>query len=395
MYPVLFAGYLWILSAAILAYTRAVNKRFRERLILLTVSLSALLLMVSSKHLVYVFDLHPAWLLLSLAIAPVAITTIAFQIIEFNNRNAKIIASEAVLFSIGMLLLSMLFVTSLQDVVIITSLTFVLLIVLGMLFVHSMQHEIHQQTEIEKLLGGLSRANQKLSSMDKQKSEFVSIASHQLRSPLTAIRGYASMLLEGSFGTFPQKARKPLEHIEMSAGMMALSIEDYLNVSRIESGNMNYDYSDFNLHEFTVNICDDLRGEATRSGLLLLCRSDLTGDPIVHADRGKTQQILHNLIHNALKYTHRGTITVFIHETAEMILVDVVDSGIGMSEETQQNIFQKFQRAQPAQSINVHGTGLGLYVAKRMAVAMGGDITGYSDGEGMGSRFTFSLPRSI
>ncbi len=396
VYLVLFALFLWMVTKFIMAYQQHARADARYRYLVLGTALTTVLAVVSGKHITLLLELDAMWLLLAIFLVPLAVVAITFQIVEFESRNAKVIATEAVLFGIGILLLSLLFVDHMSDVALIAGLAFVLLLILGMLFVDLIRHEIHQQTEIEKLLKGLSRANRKLSTMDKQKSEFVSIASHQLRSPLTAIRGYASMLLEGSFGKFPQKAKKPLAHIEESAGMMALSIEDYLNVSRIESGNMKYDYTDFNLLDLTTHVCDDLRSEATRAGLLLLCKDDLSVQPIVHADKGKVQQILHNLLHNALKYTPKGTITVYVHDgDDQMINVEIIDTGIGMSEETQHSIFQKFERASAAQSINVQGTGLGLYVAKRMAQVMGGDITGYSDGEGKGSHFILSLPRKL
>ena len=271
---------------------------------------------------------------------------------------------------------------------------FIVTAIVGILLIRNVNKEIQNRLEIEKLMAGLARANRRLQAMDKQKSEFVSIASHQLRSPLTAIRGYASMLLEGSYGTFPSKAQKPLETIAESARMMASSIEDYLSVSRIESGNMKFDYSDFRLDEQAERVTDSLRQEATRSGLLLLFKKDLTSRSVVHADQGKVEQILHNLINNALKYTPKGSITVFLHDDtkAEKIFVEVIDTGIGMSEATQENIFHKFQRADNASSVNVHGTGLGLYVAKRMANEMKGDVCGFSEGEGKGSHFILELP---
>lgn len=271
---------------------------------------------------------------------------------------------------------------------------FIVTAIVGILLIRNVNKEIHNRLEIKKLMAGLARANRRLQAMDKQKSEFVSIASHQLRSPLTAIRGYASMLLEESYGKFPPKAQKPLETIAESARMMAISIEDYLSVSRIESGNMKFDYSDFKLDEQAERVTDSLRQEATRSGLLLLFKKDLTSKSVVHADQGKVEQILHNLINNALKYTPKGSITVFLHDDtkAKRIFVEVIDTGIGMSEATQENIFHKFQRANNASSVNVHGTGLGLYVAKRMANEMKGDVYGFSEGEGKGSHFILELP---
>jgi signal transduction histidine kinase len=123
----------------------------------------------------------------------------------------------------------------------------------------------------------LAKANDRLKILDKMKSEFVSIASHQLRSPLTSIRGYASMLAEGSYGKLPEKAQEAANNIAESSKFMAMSIEDYLNVSRIEAGNMKYELSDFNLKDVAEKVVDEMRPTAMKKGLVMVFRSDCSG----------------------------------------------------------------------------------------------------------------------
>jgi len=240
-------------------------------------------------------------------------------------------------------------------------------------------------------------AHTQLQQLDKQKSEFVAIASHQLRSPLTSVRGYASMLLEETFGKLPKEAKEPVERIEQSARHMAVTIEDYLNVSKIEMGTMTYDLSDFNLADEVMHTCDDMRPRILQDGIVLLYRTDLKSQGVVHADRNKVIQIMHNLIENAHKYTTKGAITVFVREDKQnkKVFVDVIDTGIGMSETTIHSLFEKFSRAEGANKVNGSGSGLGLFVAHNMATAMNGRITAASDGEGKGSRFTLELPLAM
>ena len=325
---------------------------------------------------------------------PIFAGVIAFTMLRYKSFHNKVLTTDILVTGIIVLLLSTFMVRTIENTRIILVVTLVLISAAGLILTRAVRKEVEQKSEIEVLMGGLARANKHLQAMDKQKSEFVSIASHQLRSPLTAIRGYASMLLEGSYGKFPNQARKPLEVIAESSRLMALSIEDYLNVSRIESGNMKYDYEDFNLVDNVTSVVDGLRVEATRLGLLLMQRTDTHCRGIVHADRGKVEQILHNLINNALKYTKRGSVTIYVRDdlSKKMIYVDIIDTGVGMTPDTIASLFQKFHRAENANQIDVYGTGLGLFVAKKMANAMGGDITAHSLGEGLGSTFTFSLP---
>lgn len=325
---------------------------------------------------------------------PIMVAFLAFLISKYRMFKVQMLTAQFLVSSLSILIIGIIFVRNIENVRYIAVVTFVLTVIIGTVLIRNIKREIEQKNQIEKLASNLEKANAKLKQMDKLKSEFVSIASHQLRSPITAISGYASLISEGSYGPVPEKMKEPVERIVQSARMMAVSIEDYLNVSRIEAGNMKYNLEDFNLIDEAEHICDDLRPEALKRGLVLLFRRRLTGKGIVHADIGKVQQIVHNLINNSIKYTTKGAITVFAHDDMEKkkVFIDILDTGIGMNPDTLHSIFQKFERGDKANTVNVKGTGLGLYVALKMAEAMNGTITAHSEGEGKGSRFTIELP---
>jgi signal transduction histidine kinase len=328
---------------------------------------------------------------------PIFAALIAYSIVQFRAFKIEIAAAQILVVTILALISSLLLVDDPRLSNIVAGATFFFALAVGFLLIRSVRNEFLQRLQLEELTTDLEKANVRLKTLDKQKSEFVSIASHQLRSPLTSIRGYASMLIEGSFGSIPEKAKEPLERIETSAKRMALAVEDYLNVSRIESGNMKYELADFNLKDEIERICDDVRPTALKAGLVLLFRTNLQSKGIVHADVGKTVQMAHNLINNSIKYTKKGSITVFVRDdlTKKLMYVDVIDTGVGMSQDTIDILFQKFSRADGANKVNTTGTGLGLFVAHKMAEAMGGDITAHSEGEGKGSRFTLTLPLAM
>ncbi len=325
---------------------------------------------------------------------PIFAFLIAYSVVRFEAFQIKVVSAKILVVILWASVGSLLFIdASLLNVTI--GLTLVFTTVAGYLLVRSVTQEFRQRQQLERLTAELEHANDRLKELDKMKSEFVSIASHQLRSPLTSIRGYASMLSEGSFGKLPAQAQEAVDRIKEASRLMSLSVEDYLNVSRIQSGNMKYELSDFNLRDMVMKIVADMRTEATHNGLSLTFNDTLGEvEGLTHADIGKTNQILHNLIDNAMKYTPKGSISVLVSALPEkrILRVDVKDTGVGMKPGTIEKLFEKFRRADNANGVNVSGTGLGLYIARKMAQDMKGDVTAFSRGEGTGSTFTLTLP---
>ena len=269
---------------------------------------------------------------------------------------------------------------------------FILVIIFSIWLIRSVTKEVQQREKIEKLAKDLEKANTRLKALDRQKSEFVSIASHQLRSPITAIRGYASLIVEGDYGKLPEKLKEPLKRISESARLMTLSIEDYLNISRIEQGRMKYEMSDFDIRDLAQKVVDEYVPVAQDKNLDLSYISKK--EPIlIHADIGKIKQVLANLVDNSIKYTPEGKVTVSVEETKNnRVQIIVQDTGVGIPKDDLGGLFSKFVRARGANKINTSGTGLGLYVAKQMVEAHKGKIWAESKGKGTGSKFIVELP---
>jgi len=370
------------------------NNIERKRHLFVAAATICFLTFFSLGNLTLSFDLGPYYEQYKLFGMPLFAALVAYSIIKLEAFSTKAILTEVLVSTLWILMFSLLLFKDIAYARPFIAASLIVFAALGIQLVRSVRNEIKQREKIQKLAADLEKANVRLTALDKQKSEFVSIASHQLRSPLASIRGYASMLREGSFGLVPDKALDSIDRIEQSAKYMALAVEDYLNVSRIESGNMKYELADFNLRDEIEHICDDLRPTALKQGVVMLFRTKLTSKGIVHADLGKTIQIAHNLINNSIKYTPKGSITIFVRDDvkAKTISVDILDTGVGMTKETIDKLFQKFSRADDANQTNSSGSGLGLFVAHKMAEAMGGEITAHSEGKGKGSRFTLVLP---
>lgn len=260
----------------------------------------------------------------------------------------------------------------------------------------SVENEIRQREKIEKLAGDLentnkelAKANDRLKELDNLKSEFVSLASHQIRGPLTAIKGYASEVLEGDFGLVPENLEEPIRTVFRSCESLTNVVEDFLNVSRIEQGKMKYDKSVFSMGELAQEVMNELKPILDKKGLIL--KTEINTFLKVNADRGKMKQILNNLIDNSIKYTPKGNIFVKVEKAGENVRASIKDTGVGINATTMPKLFHKFSRAEDASKANILGTGLGLYVASQMIHALGGNIWAESDGESKGSTFFVEL----
>ncbi len=236
----------------------------------------------------------------------------------------------------------------------------------------------------------LQDANEKLKSLDKLKTEFLSLATHQVRGPLTAIKGYASMVIDGDFGDISDKAKEAVNRIFESSNNLALIIEDFLNVSKIEGGGMKYEMGPFSLSEIARDMSKDLSIMAEKRGLKLAFESDQDTDCTVNGDREKVRQVVLNFIDNSIKYTKEGNIAVSVRKENDKVVFRVKDTGMGMTPEIKATLFQKFARGDGAR-MNTTGSGLGLYLAKEIIEAHKGKVWVESEGPNKGSTFGFEL----
>lgn len=248
------------------------------------------------------------------------------------------------------------------------------------------------QREVEKATKQLHHANEELKQLDRAKSEFISIASHQLRTPMTIIKGYISMLLEGSYGNIPKEEIEPLKKVFNSNNRLIALIESLLNISRIESGRLKYEFTKMDLSVVVDSVVDELGSNAEKKGLELIWKKLSKALPKVTIDAEKIRQVVLNLLDNAVKYTPKGKIEVSVVKEKNNIVCRVKDTGLGMSREETINLFKKFSRGRRTALAFTGGTGLGLYVGRMMVEVHGGKIWAESKGANKGSTFAFSLP---
>ncbi len=335
---------------------------------------------------------------------------LGYMIVKFKTFNIKLIATQAFMFALVAMIGAQLFFIKLIPNFILTGLTLAASVIVGGLLIRSVKREVSQREKIEQLATNLAKsnenlkvANDKLKELDKQKTEFVSIASHQLRSPLTVIKGYTSMLLEGSFGPIENKAREAIDRVYESSFKLVNVIEDFLNITRIELGRMKYEISVFDLGQLVQTIVKDQEAHTKKQGLVIDFQ-DGTGNHHISADNGKVTQVISNIIDNSIKYTPASDdarIKIKVENLSdkriaskEKVRLTVADNGVGIDPRMLKKLFEKFARADDVGKTNITGTGLGLYVAKQIVEGLNGKIWAESAGKGKGSTFFVEFPRS-
>ena len=224
----------------------------------------------------------------------------------------------------------------------------------------------------------------------KMKDDFVLLASHELRTPMTSIAGFVDMILEGRYGQISEDVKEPLGYIAESTDRLIRFVNDLLNVSRIEAGRMKFTLGEFDLEKIASKVVTELRPVAEKRKLELSVQTK--GEVRVQADTEKVEQILHNLIGNSLKFTNKGKISVTIHKDRDTGVIEVIDTGVGIPGNEQNKLFGKFEQVNTDSAGRPAGTGLGLYISRQMARKMGGEVALVESVIGSGSKFSLSLP---
>lgn len=248
------------------------------------------------------------------------------------------------------------------------------------------------QNRINDATAKLKRSNEKLQEMDETKDEFISMASHQLRTPLTSVKGYLSMVLDGDAGKISETQQQLLNQAYVSSQRMVYLIADLLNVSRLKTGK-------FIINAAPTNLADMVESEITqltqvaKSRNLTLTFNKPENFPELMLDETKTRQVVMNFVDNAIYYTPSGgKIKIELTTDRSSVYFIVKDNGLGVPKAEQAHMFSKFYRATNAQKARPDGTGLGLFMAKKVITDQGGTIL-FESTENKGSTFGFKFDR--
>jgi len=383
---------LWVITLCVRAYKTAQDTIDKKRIKFFGIGVVLFLLAFSWGNIVGSFT--EDWVMAQYGLfgMPIFIGFLAFLIVRYKAFDIKLIGAQALVVTLVVLIGSQFFFITSNTNRILTGISLILIAVFGWVLIRSVKEEIKRKEELEDISHQLMVTNERLKELDATKSEFISIASHQLRTPLTAIKGYISLLLEGSYGKVSVPVLDVLNKLYSVNSRLVHLVEDLLNVSRIEAGRIQYSFAPTQLEPLIVELVDMFKPSAREKHLSLNMKLSKVPLPLITIDPNKIKEVVSNLIDNAIKYTKEGSVTVSLESTAEVAHIIVSDTGIGIHPEDMKNLFQKFLRSKETTKMVVSGAGLGLYVGKSFIDAHGGKIWAESDGPDKGSRFIIELP---
>ncbi|MCL1892983.1 MAG: HAMP domain-containing histidine kinase [Holophagaceae bacterium] len=245
--------------------------------------------------------------------------------------------------------------------------------------------EINQKTdELEKTNAALIDAN-------RFKNEFFTMTSHELRTPLTGILGFTKLIIDGLYED-EDEMRQMLEDNYSSGKSLLRLVNNILDMSKIESGSFHISLEPVSLQDCFSEISHVINNLPKEHGVVINMPDGLESMPKVIADMGSLCQVLINLISNAIKFTHAGSVTVMVERGIGVINISVIDTGIGVSPESQTRLFQNFVQADEGYSRKYGGTGLGLAICKHLLGMMNSTISLHSKGVGYGTTISFAIP---
>jgi signal transduction histidine kinase len=261
----------------------------------------------------------------------------------------------------------------------------VLILCFGYLLVQSVQREHHQRERLQEIAEELRRA-------DAAKTEFISIASHQLRTPLNTIKGYLSLFLDGIYGKLDAQKRQPMERLYRSSERLIHLVNDLLGISRIQMGRIALDVEEVDLCEVVQSVVDEFGVVAQEKGIGLHASCPPDGVPPVTGDKQKLRDCVLNVVDNAIRYTEKGSVKVSLRRETNDLVVRVEDTGPGLDPDEARMLFESFQRGNVGRKHSAEGSGLGLYIAKEFVTLHSGEIWAESPGKGLGTSFFIRIP---
>jgi len=387
---------LFLVSFIILIhkYRKAIGEEKKKLWLFLVGVIASFSLMGLSTVLFVVLLRTSATVFLGPIFPVILMSCIAYAIVKHNIFNVQVFSTQILVGLISIVLFSKIFMAQSAGAQTFDIILFLVVSFAGYILVGSVSREIEQRQKLGILAASLEKANLQLKELDQQKTEFLSIASHQLRTPLSIIKGYIELITDGVYGKIPAKVAPVLSDMNESNERLVSLVDQFLDVTRIEQERTKFDFKKADLAVIAKSVVKELAQKAQGKGLKV--KMDVEKKlPSFFMDEDKIRHVVFNFVDNAIKYSDNGTIQVLVSLDDERVNVRVQDQGFGFNREDEVNFFQKFYRGKNVEGTNVNGTGLGIYVCKKFIEAHGGEVWAKSAGLGKGSEFGFWIPLKL
>lgn len=338
---------------------------------------------------VYNIDFYP-FLNLAVALYPIIM---GYAIVRHRLMDIKVVLTQLFVLALWAFILLRTLISPLgSQEQFINGTLLLFTVVIGFLLVRSVMKEVRQREHIEELYQELREANQHLKELMDIKTEFLQIASHQLRTPLTSLRGLLEMQAQGGFDSLPDEERRKMQKDMFGASNNLNNIvNDLLDAMELEGGKLNFTWEQVDISKLMQEAVDTLKPSYEKKGLTLKFEKP-AALPRVEADEGYLRQVFLNIINNAEKYTEKGGLTITTSLRPGRVGIVFKDTGIGIDPEELPKLFGKFVRGKKSALIHTDGSGLGLFIIKKIVEEHHGSVTLESEGLGKGTTVRVSLP---
>lgn len=319
---------------------------------------------------------------------------ISFAIVKYHLFEIKVVLTEMLVGLMAIVLAGEIFMFENFQTKMLGFGIFLLFCFTGYLLVRATRQEIKKREEVEKLANRLKEASKNIEELSRMKTEFLKVVNHQLRTPVTIIKGMLSMMVEGTV-----KGKELNEYIKktyFSSERLTTILDDILLAQRLIGKTEEMLLQPCQIEEITQRVVDHLETQAEMKGLRILFKKPKSPIPVTLADEEKVERALSRLIDNAILYTAKGKIEVSLalrkKEEKAFIQISIKDQGIGLTKEDKKDLFKLFHRGERATLLHPNGSGLGLFIVKNLVEAHQGQIEAESKGKDKGTTFIITLP---
>jgi signal transduction histidine kinase len=374
-----------VLIFAIRSFDRTKEWARRKEILALSLGVFFLLFAFSWGNIIGSFT--DDWVLAQYGLfgMPVFIAFLMYTIVKYQTFNIKLVGAVALVLALIASSFALLFVNDVSVFREVASATFVLSVIFGIMLIRGVNREVEQREHIEKLAGELQRTNE-------QQEGLIHFIGHEVKGFLTKDEGAFAALVDGDFGTLEDGMKPFVENALKETRQGVSSVSSILKAANLKKGTVTYTKEPFDLKALAIDTIEKARVNAEQKGLSLMFNAE-EGEYMMTGDKGQIQDhVLRNLIDNAINYTPSGSIAASVKKDSAKLVFIVKDTGVGISEGDKARLFTEGGHGKDSQTINVHSTGYGLFIAKQITEAHGGTIRAESEGAGKGSTFIVEFP---